>query len=275
MHKITTAPIISTLEDLQGEKRTKEDLKSFLEGVPSRLPINIEHDMSHATTGYIENFRIAPVPNADGEWMLTGDLYLSELPTGDLPLRGMSFSFTEPISKNTPGEEEFHVYLPFPQYNDDNLMNRLHKVDVPIAVGRWHKKGLSPEAVGFIIGITYFVLGPEWTHVYEERIRPKLLKLIGHLKKEDGIAYDYHQLVERQDGGKVRLIFVSNHSNWTVSLKPDCIRRGMAVAVDFLTSSDFAACKPVSQLRLKYTPENQSYKVTLVQYEDGEHITMG
>jgi len=275
MHKIAEAPIISTLEDLHGEKRSREDLESFLEGLPTRLPINIEHDMGRATTGYVENFRIAPVPRAEDEWMLIGDHYLSELPTEDSPFTGMSFSFTNPVSKNTPGDEEFHVYLPFPYYKDKSLMDRLHHVDVPLALGRWHKKDLTPEAVGLILGLVYFVLGPEWTHVYEEKIRPKLLKLIGHLEDEEGIAYDYHQLVKRPDGGTVRLIFVSDHRNWTVSLSPERIDRGMTAAVSFLQCSDIATCKPVSQVRLKYNPDTESYDVTLVQYEDGEHITIG
>ena len=274
MHKIADAPIISTLEDLHGEKRSKEDLESFLEGLPTRLPINIEHDMGRATTGYVENIRVTPVPNAEDEWMLIGDHYLSELPTENSPLTGMSFSFTKLVSKNTPGDEEFQVYLPFPYYNDESLMDRLHHVDVPLALGRWHKKDLTTDHVGIIVSLALFVLGPQWTHIYEDKIRPKLLKLIGHLEVEEGVAYDYHQLVKRPDGGMVRLIFVSDHRNWTASLSPEPIDRGMTAAVNFLQSSDLATCKPVSQVRLKYNPNTEGYDVTLVQYEDGEHITM-
>ncbi len=275
MHRIADAPITSTLEDLQGEKRSKEDLESFLGGLPARLPINIEHDMGQATTGYVENFRLVPVPDAEDEWMLIGDHYLSERPTEESPLKGMSLSYTKLVSKNIPGEEEFHVYLPFPYYNDEALMDRLHHVDVPLALGCWHKKELAPEAVGLIISVTLFFLGPEWACVYKGKIRPKLLKLIGHLRQNEGVAYDYHQLVERSDGGTVRLVFVSDHSNWTASLRPERIDRGMNVAVDFLQESDVATCKPVSQLRLKYNPETESYDVILVQYDDGEHLTMG
>jgi hypothetical protein len=275
MHKITNFPIISTLEDLQGEKCVKEDLESFLDGLPPRLPINIEHDMGRATTGYIENFRVVPVPGADGEWMLIGDHFLSEMPLEDSPLKGMSFSFTKAVSKNTPDAEEFHLYLPFPQYRDEVLMDRLHRVDVPLALGRWHKKEVSPEAVGLIIGVITLVVGPEWTRIYEERIRPKLIRLIDHVRDEGGVAYDYHQLVKTEQGDTIRIIFVSDHSDWSASLRPDRISLGMDVAMQFLQSSDIATCKPVAQVRLKYSPDLGCYDVIFVQYQDGEHVTMG
>ena len=73
----------------------------------------------------------------------------------------------------------------------------------------------------------------------------------------------------------MRLILVSDHRDWKASLDPRRVDRGLRVAMDFLMHSELATCKAVSQLRLKYDPETENYRVTFVQYDDGEHITLG
>jgi hypothetical protein len=268
------ANIISTLEDRQGERRTKEDLESFCSSFPKRLPIGVQHDMGRVTQGYLDNFAVIPFDSQPGEWKLVGDLYLDESFQCDEALRGLSLSFSKMTQANTD-DPAGCVYLPFPHYRNEVLNRLLLSTQSPLAIGRWHRKGMGGEAVGIIVGFVTFLISPLWNKLYDAKIHPFLLDVLGSLSGPEfkEIAFDYCQTINL-DGHDVRLIFVSDHANWLKSLQPNHIRQGMEEAIRFLTNSDVAAVKVVMELRLKYDVSTSLYHPSLVQYSDGEHITM-
>ncbi len=57
------------------------------------------------------------------------------------------------------------VYLPFPLYNDQSLVDSLLKSDSMIGVGKWLKKGLD---AGALVVLLYFLSKPLWDKVFKE-----------------------------------------------------------------------------------------------------------
>lgn len=268
--------VISTLEDQHGERRTKHDLDSFLSSLPKRIPIGLHHDMGRITNGYIENFDVVPIDEQPGEWKLIGDFYYDKKYIADETLRGLSLSFTSITMSNSEKDPEGFVFLPFPHYRNEKLNNLLLETSFPLAVGRWHRKSVEIEPVGLIMSCVLFALSPLWCQVYDHKIRPIIAELLQSLScpEFDGVAFDYVQTITLDDNREIRLLFVSDHAEWRISLEPENIRQGIEVAFAFLTENDLATVKPVEQLRLKYDSAIQIYRPILIQYDDGEHITL-
>ena len=244
--------------------------------MPQRIPLGVEHDLGNVATGYLEKFKVIPAPNHPGEWALVGDLYVDEMPTSNQPLRGLSFAFTK-VTEANHDEWEACVFLPFPHYNSASLNQHLLNSGLPLAIGRWHKKNADPETVGLIIKAGLFLLSPLWTNVFNAHVKPFLLGLFGTLSESeyDGLAFDYVQDVALEEGYQIKLVFVSDHRNWKASLDPELIRSGIAVAEKFLRKNPLATVKPVSQLRLVFSTDQAAYRPYIVQYQDGEHLTIG
>ncbi len=192
-----------------------------------------------------------------------GEHFIHSLPdTGGLP-EETSTSFTGSFARNT-GEEEFRVYLPFPHYRDTKLVDRLCRIDVPLAFGCRDEKHPGPEAVGSILCVIAIPIGRHWTRIYDGRIRPMLARLVNHIEGE-AIAYHYHQPLTHADGSTTRLIFISDHDHSFVSLQPERIRRGLQLAFELLATSEFSARSPVPQLTLQHHFKDDRYTVLDVQ----------
>lgn len=276
MKSIKETGIISTLEDTQGETRSKEDLESLLEALPVRLPIGIEHDMNQTTQGYIENFKLLPIEGQDGEWKLVGDLFLEKLPDTNDPLRGLSISFISVTERNSD-DAAGCIYLPFPHYNREELNRAILDGDFPIAVGRWHKKAADPATVGLIINFTILALSPFVQHFYDRKVRPLIDEMLDRMSDPafDGLAFDYVQPVDIGDGNDVKVILISDHDNWKESLQVENVNQGLDEALEFLTKTDIETLKPVSQLRMQFDSETKTYKPLMIQYADGIHRNLG
>lgn len=274
-HVLKATQILSTLEDAHGEKRTKEDLEEFLEAFPARLPIGRDHNLGDVTDAYFANFQILPTTEPPGEWVLVGDLHTDKEPLREEPGTGFSISFTKRTRANTENPEGC-VYFPFPHYKDEELGDHLLVIDYPIAIGKWHKKDISPEAIGLISTFLVFIIGPAWNDFWSEKIRPFIASVRDRLSHEkySNLAFDYAQLVQLADGSQIQVLFLTDHNEWKACLAPEKIKAGMDVALHFIETSEIATIKPMLQLRMAYDITLASYSPYLVQYQDGEHVTM-
>ena len=50
--------------------------------LPSRLPLNQQHDMRLETAGYLANFRLIPDDKEAGEWNVVADVYTTSAEIG-------------------------------------------------------------------------------------------------------------------------------------------------------------------------------------------------
>lgn len=123
--------------DSQGERHTKEDLEYYCARMPGRQYVHRNHDMRIAPPGYIENLRVAPSEKEDGEWVLLGDVTVDEEYL-DETIGGFSISYTRVLIKR----DDYYagVYLPYPLYNDEALMQELAR-DPNLNIGKIVQKG--------------------------------------------------------------------------------------------------------------------------------------
>ena len=136
-------PVLSTREDSQGEKRTKEFLDEIVQSMPQRFPVGQHHDMGKQHCGYMQNFRVVPVPKADDEWMIIADIELDSGTVGEA-IGGFSYGFAANYRQNAD-QVETAVYLPHPYYNNEQIINELLLAPIPLQVGKWHKKAVDPR----------------------------------------------------------------------------------------------------------------------------------
>lgn len=266
--------ILSTNEDSHGERRSREDLEDFLGGLPTRIPLGVEHDLATTSNGYIENFAVLPL-GTDGEWQLVGDVYLDDETQKDNALRGLSISFIAVAERNS--EDALGcIYLPFPYYKHADLNERILDTEFPLAVGRWHKKAADPVTSGLIIGFVAITAEIIFGHLYDRYVREFIDAALDRLSSDDfaELSFDYVTNVALPDGSQVKVLLVSEDAYWKVSLSPVPVRAGLVVAFKYLTESDVGTMKPVAQLRLIFRPEENDYIPHMIHFEDGDHLNL-
>lgn len=69
------------------------------------------------------------------------------------------------------------IYIPYPYYRDEALLEELTAHDGGTSVGRWVKKSTEIAEVALIISAANLLLGPAWRRVYEELVHPRLATL--------------------------------------------------------------------------------------------------
>jgi hypothetical protein len=153
----------STHIDSQGEKIPKRILEKFAQ--QERLPLSQNHQPEKPSIGYMENFRVVPDAANEGEWLLKADIYFTEEPTDiEIVLGGFSWSITEIIEEyKTPIDSGYAVYLPYPYYDDEVLLCKLHNEDEHLSLGRWYKKSADPATISLAVSFILFVISPVWT----------------------------------------------------------------------------------------------------------------
>jgi hypothetical protein len=171
VQEVKNQTLASTREDRHGERVSKEVLEAYCTAARGRRPLNEQHDMRRRTVGWIENLRVVPDPDAEGEWALKGDVYCTSADLGTA-LKGFSISFFQGLAG--PAEPERAIYVPYPHYNDKQFIDSLAEDDEALHVGKVVRKALDESTVAVLISLVLFVLGPEWQHVYDERVRPNL-----------------------------------------------------------------------------------------------------
>lgn len=165
--------------DAQGDRLTPQALNDMAHS--SRFPLMSRHDVTKPTLGYIDNLRVEPMPEASGEWALMGDVFV-EAGTLDEAMKGWSLGMTAEFVSGR-SDAAFGFYLPYPLYQDDDLIERLSKERPSDIVGAHLQKGAVPEYVGIVVAFGLFVLGPEWARIYESSVRPALARALSSLRR--------------------------------------------------------------------------------------------
>jgi hypothetical protein len=262
--------VLSTLEDSQGERCDKAFLDDLASSLPPMYPIGREHDMALDVIGYMENLRIEPIPDHPGEWMLIVDMHLTAEDVLRAAIGGFSYGMTVPYKKNH--DEPFGgIFFPYPYYNDAGLVDAVLKTAVPIAVGKWRKKAHAPGNIALIASFVFFVLGPLWKNVFDERVQPFLERAIEACRNlgKPEMAFDLGLEVADAQNRRVQLYFVPDRKLNFDTLAPDLIKNGVERVATFLESDPDATRKGASLIKLYYDGHEKGYRIFFVQFKDG------
>jgi hypothetical protein len=260
--------LASTHQDSQGEKFDLEFLKELylsLEG--KKTPLGHEHDMSKGYSGYFENPRIIEDENTKGEYFLIADVYCDDIELIK-NLKGFSFSITTGLRSNS-NKPEFGVYLPFPYYNDEVIIERFLKIDVPIKAGKWIKKEHDPAQIALIVSFTLFLLGPFWQYYFNKKIAPLLDKILDSGKLDKTLKYDFGIRCQDKNNNDFHVYFSSNKKDLS-SLRPHLIKYGLRKVDLFIKDDKRSKEIGISLARLNYDSANKSYKISSIEYKNGQ-----
>jgi hypothetical protein len=271
--QFTHQTLASTNLDTQGERLSKAFLVRFCEQMNGqRFPVHQQHDMSMPVAGYIENARIVEDPNHPGEYQLVGDVYVEAGTIADV-LGGFSISGMEMLRRSESGTAL--VYVPFPQYNDPELMAELI-ADPDLNVGRWIKKAAEP--IGWIVlgSVLAFAVTPVWDDVYKRKIAPRIDELLDRLLplfKRKNLATELVQIVLFKDVEvEVRILPVKGKE--AICLQSSQVNQGMGAVVAFLGNDQKANNVGVKRIVIFFDNGVSAYKIHRIEYADGavQHV---
>lgn len=265
--------IAGTAEDRHGERYSKEFFQEMIDSLPSRMPLHQQHLMSKQTSGYLENFKI--VPHED-EWVIVADVFISK-GSATPNLNGFSFSATKPMSGNIESSL-FQIFLPFPHYNNKEIISDLMAGDPDLMVGKWIKKGLNDLEIGLIASAFCLIVSPEWDMQYKQRIRPSIEKLFKYAAKlkERNIPVDLVQQVDFK-GQTVQLYFIperKDSSSYAASLKIESFDTGYAKAINAMFLEPKCSTIGVTRIKLIFNSDIGEYKIFHIQFADGTDINI-
>jgi hypothetical protein len=266
--------IAGTRLDGHGERYSKEFFEKLVKTMPARAPLNQEHEMGLPSAGYLENFRLVQHDNNSDEWNVIADVYLEN---GDLDsaLKGFSFSATSVEWGNIESPTEI-ILLPFPLYNDQELIQELLDQSAEIAVGKWIKKGLGEVLIGMAITAGFVAISPEWDIQYRERIRPKLINIIRKLPRliGKGISMDIVHRFTGYQGEEVQVYFIPDRENELESHTEKNIYVGLNRVMSNLSRDQKAKSVGVTRVKLKFDSELGEYTIFRILYQDGieQHV---
>lgn len=252
--------------DRQGEKLTYEFLDNFCNNFKGkRIPLNQQHDLRRNTIGYAENLRLEKVGSSD-EWRLIGDLFV-DLANLEIAVGGFSISGIEEIKyKNNP---DFLLYIPFPYYNDTELLESLSESN-KINLGKWIKKNSTPESWALFGSAVVFALTPLWDDFYKTVVAPKIKQFISdELPKltKKGIGLQHVQIVDYR-GCEVEIRFIGERGREKECYSSSIMRHSISMAKDILDST-FSESDPVSRIVLYYDKNSKSYFIHRIEKDSG------
>jgi hypothetical protein len=238
----------------------------------TKFPIHQLHDMSKPVAGYIENARVIADPTHPCEWCLIGDVFIDEGKVEDL-LGGISVSGTEMLRRTDSATAL--VYVPFPQYNDQELIQALID-DKDLNVGKWIKKAAEPIGWIVIVSVLAFAVTPIWDDIYKRKIAPRidelLVKYISTFQRK-GLTPELAQVVFFRDAQvEVRLIPVKGQE--AICLRSECVFKGLETVVAFLKRDPKANEVGVKRIVVFYNEGISAFALHRVEYSDGivEHV---
>ena len=273
MRKYENQIIGGTREDAQGEKLSKEFLQRFCNRLGGkRIPLHQQHEMAKKTAGFIENIRLVPDTDISGEWRLIGDVSIEEGDVEEL-LGGFSISGTDELRRSSTATAI--IYLPFPHYNDNDLVADLCS-DTDLTVGKWIKKESEPTAWVVLGSVIAFAITPIWDDVYKRKIAPRLDDLIKKYREplnEKGLSLELAQIVLFKDA-EVEVRIIPTKVNQATSLRIEVIQAGLQKVVDFLNADIKANNVGVSRMVIFYDEGRAAYSLHRIEYSDGhvEHV---
>lgn len=262
--------LAGTLEDSQGERNTKKFLHTLCESfnAKGRMPLNQQHDMSLEPVGYIENFKVIESVSNKDEWNLIGDVYFHDVDINEA-LRGFSFSFTEDI-RGDIDNKLLSVYLPFPLYNDQPLINNLLDSGEGVVIGAWRKKSATPDQIALIISGVLFIAGPAYTNLWNNKISPlfdRLLKNIGL-----GKSFDYIQTSQGHLGETFGIYFIPARGKENNCFTLEKVIAGMDLVDAHRANDTMAKSKGIHLVKLIFSEATNSFELKLIEYKDGSII---
>lgn len=274
MHAIHGQPVATTHPDRQGERATKERLERIRDGFSKRCPLYQNHDMGRETIGYLENFRVVPDPQSDGDWLLKADIYFTT-ENVDEALQAFSYSLIERSSGNL-SSAEYEIDLPWPHYNDAHLIDDLVASDHRLSIGRWIKKGIDPGDVALLFSFGAFLLAPAWTKVYDKEVHPRLLNLLQHLPRlrQHNLSAQLVQVVRYPGIEPLSVHFVPHPGREAETLESALIKGALRELKTFLDTDKRAHVTGVDRVRMYFDHDRQRYVLFHIQYNDGTDLNI-
>lgn len=269
--------IASTFVDLQGEKIPKDILQEFCEYYNNRKsPIYQNHLPEKPSIGYMENFRLERHPDQQDEWVVIADAYFYQEPDDiEIALGGFSWSMTKLMPEYTSkGTCDFGVYLPFPFYNDNDLLEELHQ-DENVSLGRWYKKGFDPGSFALIVSFVLFVLGPGWNQFFNNVLWPKLKNLGEKAAKlrSKGIArFDFMQAVEIN--GHNSSIYFIIEVNQSQCFEKTNIEKAFRMVIEYAAKDKKSKDIDYSIVKVHWESSQNEYKIHHIEYCDGSSVNV-
>jgi len=277
LKKILCQTIGSTHRDSQGEKLPKEILEHICKLRQGRSPISQEHKPEKRSIGYMDNFRVVPDPKASGEWFLIADVYFTEEPDDiDIDLGGFSWSITKIIPEySAKGTCNYGIYLPFPFYNDKDLLNSLHE-DESLSLGRWYKKSADPATVALLAGFVLFVLSPAWGKFFDSTIWPnikKLCKRIPELRNKGIQRFDFVQ-ISKINSHQVSIHFIPEANKEEACFNKAKIKNGLNTVYKHSKGDPKSKNPGYHVVKLYWESQREEYKLFHIEYKDGTDINI-
>lgn len=268
MKTIANQTLAGTRLDLQGERNTKEALESFAAYyADKRMPLNQQHDLLLKSPGYVENLRVVPDERSPGDWALIGDVHY-ESESLEIPVGGFSISFLE-VFRRGQSQELFNVYLPYPYYNDSELVEEVFEEGL-ISVGRWVKKAVDPATTALVGGAILFIMKPVWEDLYKTQIAPHIYKFFaGKFKKlkEKNITANFVQHVLHNDH-EIQVLLIPSCGKEEHCFSVEQTNAAMFLVHTRLTSQAPAAI-PASKIFLQFDDEANCYVLYRIEHQDG------
>jgi hypothetical protein len=273
MRRITDQTLAGTNLDTQGERLSKAFLDQFCEqATNTRFPVHQQHDMLKPVAGYIENVRVVPDGENSGEWRLIGDVSLDTGKIEDV-LGGFSISGIEML-RCSPSATAL-IYLPFPYYNDHDLIQELFN-DPDLNVGKWIKKSAEPVTWVVLGSVIAFAITPIWDDVYKRKIAPRIDELLNKYLsffQEKGLTSELVQiLLFQNEKVEVRLIPIKGKE--AICFRSKCVLDGLAKVVAHLSNDSKANDVGVKRIVLYYNVTIMAFSLHRIEYADGaiEHV---
>ena len=269
MKIIRNQTLCSTLEDSQGERRDKQFLQELIDKAPPRFPLGQHHDNALKSVGFIENFRIVPILDNLGEWQIVGDVHIED-DRNFSDFGGFSFSTTE-IEKRAV-DSLAGLYVPFPFYRDKEVIDEIMSYSSNLSAGRWVKKNSDPSHINLLVSFVLFALTPVWKRVFDEKVWPVLEEVLGNYRKGrfKSTPFDYGAIVEGVLGEQINILFVPDRGNIQLSFTNELIENGLEKAINLIKFDERGAKIGISLIKLHFHDYEEGYKITSVQYCDGD-----
>lgn len=254
--------------DRQGERlpvAVFEDICRKVSG--KRVPLHQHHDMAQPVVGYMENLRVEPDPNSPGDWSLVGDVFLHE-GTFDESWGGFSISTVIPLRE--VDNPELLVYLPYPNYNDAELIELLSQ-DTTLNIGKWIKKNADAGEWAIFGATLAFILKPAWDDIYKRTITPlidRFLERYGNVLSSRGIQLEHVQLLVYAEH-TVEVRFKPSPGKERYCFDAALLKNGLQLVASLLTNDDRAINPGVERIVLAYDDGAREYALLRTEYNDG------
>jgi len=273
MKTIKGQRLFSTLEDTQGERRDKQFLEEMVARMPPRFPVGQHHDAAFPTVGYIEKFRLEEVTEHPGEWCIVGDVYVED--NFDWSKHGgFSYSATE-IAKKKPDDVGV-LYVPYPFYRDDKIIDEILSYDPQLSAGRWVKKAADPLTITLIVTLTLWTLTPLWKKVFDEQVWPFLERMLAKYRngRFKDMPFDYGSMVVGRHKEVVNIQFIPDRRNCDNTFTKELIKNGLEKAIKVIAEDKRGATIPMKLVKLYYHDQCEGYRVSAIQYADGHETNI-